>query len=404
MTYMQRQALIALVLFSTTACADKTALLIEVTSSDLRVPDDIDGLRFEVSATTGQMVDRTFPIRAAWPHSLTVLPAGSVQSTEVTVTVTGLKDGSPRVRRVIPARFDAGLTRRVMVVFSSDCLGVECPEGVDCVRGECTNAQNDGGIDAGLDASTPLDSGGADSGSDAGRDGGSDAGSIDSGIDGGSRDAGSPDIRCDSADTTVCRGVLVISELAVAGSGGGSDEFIEIYNRSTQVVDASNVTVGYAATSTSTPGTRVTVPNGTILPAGGFYFAASAGYVAVPGSPMPDTNASGPWSSAQGFAGNRGALVMAVRGTILDIVGWQRAGETSIPMSEGIPTLGMSDAAANGGASYERKALTDSTPATMGPGGRDERAGNGFDSENNGADFVQRSTRQPQSTSSMTEQ
>lgn len=94
---------------------------------------------------------------------------------------------------------------------------------------------------------------------------------------------------------------------------------------------------------------------------------------------------------------------MAVRGTVLDIVGWQRAGETSVPLSEGSPTLGMSDASANSGASYERKALTDSTPTTMGPGGRDERAGNGFDSENNSADVVQRSARQPQSTSSMTE-
>ncbi|MBZ0119114.1 MAG: lamin tail domain-containing protein, partial [Sandaracinaceae bacterium] len=367
---MQRQAIIALLLLSSVGCADKTALLIEVTSPDLGIPEDIDGLRFEVSAATGQMVDRIFPVRAAWPHSLTVLPATSAQSTEVRIVVTGLKDGNRRVRRVIPARFDAGVTRRVTVVLSADCTGVECPEGVDCVRGECTGVLGDGGVD--------LDAGPPDGGRDAGDlDGGPrDAGAMDSGFDAGNRDAGAPirdagapirdagapDVRCDSADPSVCRGILVISEFAVGGSGGGSDEFVEIYNRSTQIVDASNVTVGYAATTTSTPTTRITIPNGAVLPPGGFYFAVSSGYVAVAGSPTPDTNGSGPWSSAQGFAGNRGALVMAVRGTVLDLVGWQRAGETSVPMSEGTPTLGMSDAAASGGASYERKAVSDSTP------------------------------------------
>jgi hypothetical protein len=54
------------------------------------------------------------------------------------------------------------------------------------------------------------------------------------------------------------------------------------------------------------------------------------------------------------------------------------------------------------GGSIERKARPTSDAASMGAGGADERSGNGQDSQQNGADFVVRSARDPQ-TSAVTE-
>jgi hypothetical protein len=47
---------------------------------------------------------------------------------------------------------------------------------------------------------------------------------------------------------------------------------------------------------------------------------------------------------------------------------------------------------------YERKAVATSTMATMAPGGTDQDRGNGYDSDDNSADFVPRAMRDPQNT------
>lgn len=56
------------------------------------------------------------------------------------------------------------------------------------------------------------------------------------------------------------------------------------------------------------------------------------------------------------------------------------------------------------GGSLERKALSTSTSATMAAGGADASFGNGWDSNNNSADFVTRAIRQPQNAQSPIEQ
>src|SRR5690606_2481517 len=130
-------------------CADKTAVLIEVSSSDLAVPADLDGLRFIAVSESGRRVDRAYPLEGTWPHSLSVLPAEPGDDA-LTVTVIGVLAGQPRVRRVVTTTFARGTTRRVSVVLSRECLGVVCGEGIDCVGGMCVGDLLDGGVDASL--------------------------------------------------------------------------------------------------------------------------------------------------------------------------------------------------------------------------------------------------------------
>jgi hypothetical protein len=184
------------VLLLALGCADKTGILIEVRSDDLVVPDDIDQLRFEATSTGEHTIDELFAIDNDWPHSLTILPFDDTDGA-ITVTVTGSRDGAFQVRRVVSGlAFERGATRRVEVLLTDDCVGVQCEVGVDCVRGICVGDPplEDGGVDAGMDGGMIAD-GGTDAGM-ANDDAGMDAGMMDGGTDAGmvmtdgGRDAG----------------------------------------------------------------------------------------------------------------------------------------------------------------------------------------------------------------------
>ena len=383
-------------------CADATGILVEVSSSDLSVPDDVDALRFEVRSTTGRMVDQTFPIAQTWPHSLTVLPSGS-DDLDVTITVTGLKGGVPAVRRVVAAAFEPGTTRRVQVSLSRDCLGVTCAEGVDCLGGMCTGQPTlDGGVDSGMmdggafdagaDDSGMVDSGMVDSGPrDAGmldsgpRDSGPrDSGPRDAGIDSGPPvDAGSV-VRCDSA---ACAGLIVISEFATRSTASAGDEFVEIHNRSAFEVDVNGMELRYRSSS-GVEGRRSTVVSSTIIQPGGFVLFGSTTYVGV--VDVPDQ-----WGT--GFADGGGTVLITAGGAVIDLVGWG----TAMPANS--ETAAFNPGSSPCTTSCERKARSTSTAATMQSGGADETAGNGQDSGDNSADFVQRSAPDPQTLSSTPE-
>ena len=78
---------------------------------------------------------------------------------------------------------------------------------------------------------------------------------------------------------TATAGQLLISEFRVRGPNGANDEFIEIYNNigsSHTVVAASGTGYGVAASDGTT---RCSIPNGTVIPAGGHYLCTnSVGY------------------------------------------------------------------------------------------------------------------------------
>ena len=218
-----RTSLLALLTVGALAgCADETSLLVEVTSPDLVVPDDVDALRFQVAGESGSMLDQTFSIQGAWPHSLTVLPKDST-SEAVTITVTALKAGTLVVERRVNAGFTPGLQRRIDVALTGSCVGVMCGAGETCSDGRCVPDLLDGGVDGGMDA---------------GMDGGEivdtgvrDTGVRDTGVDDtGVRDTGVPDTGL--PDTGLPDSGLAPPELLFTEyiEGSGNNKALEIQN------------------------------------------------------------------------------------------------------------------------------------------------------------------------------
>lgn len=382
-----------------TGCGDVTSLMVEVTSSDLAVPADVDELRFEVRSASGRSVDRRFAIATGWPHSLAVLPASSSDGA-VVLTVTGLSGGAPVVRRVIETAFVSGLQRRVEVRLERACLGVQCGDGVDCVAGVCGGGVSDGGVDGGMetrdggsdagstdggsDDAGAMDGGGSDGGStDGGLDGGT--GPVDAGDDAGAMDGGGAPLPC---TTAACP--IRISEVATRGPVSALDEFVEIYNPTSSAYSLSGVELYYYSSS-GTASRRVTITGTFSIAPHGFFLLAAEDFAGA----TPDYGER--W--AQGFADGGGSVELRAGGERVDLVGWGTA-----TVSEGSPyTPAISSAAGTAGASYERKAQASSTAASMASGGADATSGNGYDSGANASDFVVRTSRQPQSRSSAAE-
>jgi hypothetical protein len=133
-----------------TACADRTSLLVEVTS-DLIVPDDVNQLQITVVGDVeGQMVDQTYDLTSQWPHTISVRP-GQVEDQGVAITVVALRDGAFVARRFQRSEFDRGEQTLVQIHIDAACRGITCDPGVDCVNGRCVDREIDGGMrDAGM--------------------------------------------------------------------------------------------------------------------------------------------------------------------------------------------------------------------------------------------------------------
>ncbi|MHB8874870.1 MAG: thrombospondin type 3 repeat-containing protein [Myxococcaceae bacterium] len=197
---------------------------------------------------------------------------------------------------------------------------------------------------------------------------------------------------------------IVISELAAAGVSGADDELVELYNAAPAPVDISGWKFQYRSATGSSYSNIGTVPAATSIPARGYFLFTSGAGLYV-GSATPDlvrTNTSGT-GIALGFAAGGGHVRIGLPGIggtpgdplCSDTLGWG----TAIAAEGAAPA-----AAANftAGASLERKANTGSTAASM-ESGADTAQGNGFDSNNNAADFVSRTARQPQNRTSTAE-
>jgi hypothetical protein len=74
-------------------------------------------------------------------------------------------------------------------------------------------------------------------------------------------------------------GQLIISEFRLRGSGGANDEFIELYNTTGTAMTVSSLSGTGLGVAASDGTTRCTVPDGTVIPAGGHYLCVnSVGY------------------------------------------------------------------------------------------------------------------------------
>jgi hypothetical protein len=371
---VMRAVLLTSTLLFAIGCADRTGVLVEVSSIDLTVPTDVDALRFEVESSTGRTVNETHALTGTWPYSLTIVPRDDADARgTLTLRITGLSEGIPAVRRVVHGvTFDDGETRRVTVELSRDCLGDPCGPDVDCVAGICTG----GTVDAGLDGGR----------GDASVDGGRDAG-IDAGRDASLVDAGQPDAGPDTGVDAGPGAAIVISEVAPGGPSGAADEFVEIYNASDSPASIAGLVLEYRAAMGASWSARATVPPGVSLPARSYYVMASTAYARSPTADLP-----GAWTT--GFAGDGGHVRIQRSGTELDRFGW---GDAAMP--EGTALVALPAGAMSSG-SYERKALESSTAATMQGSGAHAASGNGWDSNDNAADFIHRTSAEPQSTAS----
>ncbi|SES27341.1 lamin tail domain-containing protein [Pedobacter rhizosphaerae] len=179
---------------------------------------------------------------------------------------------------------------------------------------------------------------------------------------------------------------LVISEVYGGGGNSGSvyrNDFIEIYNPTTATVNLTGWSVQYAsATGTSW---QVTPLSGSIAPKSFYLVQQGAGTAGTTDLPAPDK--IGTISMAAG-AGKvlLANVATAQTGTlptgtqIIDLVGY---GTTAIGF-EGSGPAPVPSATI----SVERKASATSTATTLGVGGTEEFAGNGYDTDDNAADFV----------------
>ena len=181
---------------------------------------------------------------------------------------------------------------------------------------------------------------------------------------------------------------IVISEIQISGDGAdpANDEFVELYNPTNSAV----VMTSWRLTRKNSSGTQanlVAALNGTIPAHGYFLIGHGTGYN---GSATLDVNYSAP---SNALTNNYSVLLYSDAGlTLVDKVAF---GTGTDP--EG--TVFSTNPSANN--SIERKANSASTSASMSIGGADELAGNGEDTNNNSADFVARTTSQPQNSSSV---
>lgn len=180
-----------------------------------------------------------------------------------------------------------------------------------------------------------------------------------------------------TAPVLVARG-LVISELAPAGPLGAVDEFVELYNPTSQEIQLLGYVLEYSSVSSPTSfSSWHTFEAGAAIASHGFYVVGNDV------SPVKDVIANGVLMSATG-----GAIRLQLGSTTVDQLGWG-AGNSE---GSAVPPPGASG-------SLERKARSSSSIASLSTGA-DQSLGNAYDSDDNATDFVARPTREPQTAAS----
>ncbi|RKG63766.1 hypothetical protein D7V80_29435 [Corallococcus sp. CA054B] len=194
---------------------------------------------------------------------------------------------------------------------------------------------------------------------------------------------------------------VVISEFS-GGKGSdaaATDEFIELYNPTNKDVDLSGWRVSYkSATGAWDPADAVTIPEGYVILAHGYFLLGGANFTGD-GMSLPDlaytfdatasTTGGGHIRVQRPVSGPGGTTYVDV-----DTLGFGTGDSPEGAAAPAHPAVG---------GSLERKAVSTSTSATLAVGGADAARGNGQDTDDNSVDFVPRATRQPQGTTSALE-
>ena len=134
---------------------------------------------------------------------------------------------------------------------------------------------------------------------------------------------------------------VVISEFRTRGIGGGSDEFVEIYNPTANPVDISNWILS-ASNVDGAVQNRATVPAGTLLRSGQYYLFANNSYIVPSGGVSPNLR------YGTSIPNDGGVAILNSSGDIIDQVGM--SGGSFYQEGETLPAF---SGTSNG--SYERK-------------------------------------------------
>src|SRR5262245_53485948 len=104
---------------------------------------------------------------------------------------------------------------------------------------------------------------------------------------------------------TATAGQLLISEFRVRGPSGANDEFIEIYNNIGADHTVAGLSGGGYGVAASDGVTRCTIPDGTVIPAGGHYLCANSTAYSLAGYAAADAT----WTSANDIPDNAGIAI-----------------------------------------------------------------------------------------------
>jgi len=192
---------------------------------------------------------------------------------------------------------------------------------------------------------------------------------------------------------------VVISE--VCGGGTNRRDFVELYNPTFADIDISGWMVKYksATGSQASSATTITFLPGSIIKSRGYFLVGfigtQAGFVADAENTAIDMSSSttGGGHAALCRPGTTGPAMWNNQ-IVVDLVGWGTGNAPEGTAAPFHPSLG---------GSLERKASATSSNATMAVGGTDADKGNGYDTNNNSADFIQKTVSNPQNSSSTLE-
>ena len=195
---------------------------------------------------------------------------------------------------------------------------------------------------------------------------------------------------------------VVISELAAAGANGPGDEFVELYNGGPVAVGLGGWKIQYRSAAGTSYQAIDTIPAGTTIGPKGFYLLASGTAGGYLGTPDQVVKTGVGVDTTMSLSGTDGHVRLGLPGVTTAITAPDGGVDPLVADTVGYGTgaLGPETSPITGatfttGASVERKANASSTATSMTTGG-DVAAGNNRDSDNNSADFVVRTARQPQ--------
>ncbi len=188
---------------------------------------------------------------------------------------------------------------------------------------------------------------------------------------------------------------VIISEIKTAGLGGADDEWIELYNPTSQPVSLADWSIQYrGGASESFEKKNFSTTNS--IPAFGFFLVGNLNYTG--GVPYDMGHNSFQLSSDGGtvfLVNNQTIISSATSSSIIDKVAY---GVGSYLFAEG-EVFTLAPLATQ---SIERKALATSSAALL-VNGAHQWQGNSYDSDNNSQDFVLQSNPNPQNSLMLTE-